>query len=238
MKTREYLNPTGLFIVVYIVAKLLIWNEAESYRVVRDQFLVSITTRQCTFEKQQGLYHNKVSLSLTPVKRLGNQARNCKMDYSMKCMNSVVSSIVKSKVTNFVFQANKVRSMQVPYMSWVFGKRKYISVRSCSNVLNEPCCKWSRDKQSQWFDVHYCILLITSNFDLAINQLKSIIIFLYFRHEPINKFNVTLPSRHSPPPLDLTLVEVNVEHDKSTFWKHNWNTNLKVKCHLYSLILV
>ena len=117
MKTREYLNPTGLFIVVYIVAKLLIWNEAESNRVVRDQFLVSITTRQCTFEKQQGLYHNKVSLSLTPVKRLGNQARNCKMDYSMKGMNSVVPSIVASKVTNFVFQANEVRSMQVPYMS-------------------------------------------------------------------------------------------------------------------------
>ena len=48
----------------------------------RDQYLVSITTRQFTFEKQQGLYHNKVTLSLTPVKRLGNQVRNCKMDYS------------------------------------------------------------------------------------------------------------------------------------------------------------
>ena len=51
------------------------------------------------------------------LKRLGNQARNCKMDYSMKYMNSVVPSFVKSKVTNFVFQANEVRSMQVPYMS-------------------------------------------------------------------------------------------------------------------------
>ena len=27
------------------------------------------------------MYHNKVTLSLTPVKRLGNQACNCKMDY-------------------------------------------------------------------------------------------------------------------------------------------------------------
>ena len=27
------------------------------------------------------MYHNKVTLSLTPVKRFGNQARNCKMDY-------------------------------------------------------------------------------------------------------------------------------------------------------------
>ena len=63
------------------------------------------------------MYHNKVTLSLTHVKGLGNKARNCKMEYSMKGMNSVVPSIVKSKVTNFVFQANKVRSMQVPYMS-------------------------------------------------------------------------------------------------------------------------
>ena len=165
----------------------------------------SITTRQFTFEKQPGLYHNKVTLSLTPVKRLGNQARNCKMDYSMKCMNSVVPSFVKSKVTNFVFQANEVRSMQVPYMSWVFGKRKYISVGSSSNVLNKPCRKWCHDKQSQWFDVHHCILLLTSNTDLTIYQLKSRIIFLYFRHEPINKFNVTLRSRHSPSHLTLCL---------------------------------
>ena len=33
---------------------------------------------------QQGLYHNKVNLSLTPAKRLGNQARNCEMDCSEK----------------------------------------------------------------------------------------------------------------------------------------------------------
>ena len=101
---------------------------------------------------------------------------------------------------------------QVTYMSWVFGTRKYTSVRNSSNVLNEPCCKGSRDKQSQWFDVHYGILLLTSNSDLTINQLKSCIIFLYFRYEPINRFNVT---PHSPPP-HLTLNEANVEHDKST----------------------
>ena len=47
----------------------------------RDQYLVSIITRKFAFEKQQDLYHNKVTLSLTPIKRLGNQPRNCKMDY-------------------------------------------------------------------------------------------------------------------------------------------------------------
>ena len=46
-----------------------------------DKYLVSITTRQFTFEKQQGLYHNKVNLSFTPDQRLGNQAGNCKLDY-------------------------------------------------------------------------------------------------------------------------------------------------------------
>ena len=38
-------------------------------------------TKSFAFEKQQGLYHKKVNLSLTLVKRLGNQAHNCKMDY-------------------------------------------------------------------------------------------------------------------------------------------------------------
>ena len=45
-----------------------------------DQYLVSMITKSFTFEKQQGLYHSKVTHSLTPVQRLGNQARNYKMD--------------------------------------------------------------------------------------------------------------------------------------------------------------
>ena len=48
----------------------------------RDQYLVSMIIKKFAFEKQQGLYHNKVYLNLTPVQRLGNQAHNCKMDYS------------------------------------------------------------------------------------------------------------------------------------------------------------
>ena len=38
-------------------------------------------TKKLAFEKQQGLYHNKVTLSLTPVQKPGNQAHICKMDY-------------------------------------------------------------------------------------------------------------------------------------------------------------
>ena len=43
-------------------------------------------------------------------------------------------------------------------------------------------------------DLMYTIftLLLTSNSDLAINQHKLPIIFPYFRHEPIKKFNAAL----------------------------------------------
>ena len=49
-------------------------------------------------------------------------------------------------------------------------------------------------------DLMYTIftVLLTSNSDLAINQPKSPIIFPYFRHEPIKKFNAAL---HWRPPL-------------------------------------
>ena len=46
----------------------------------RDQYLASIITRQFTFWKRQGLCHSKATLSLTSVRRLGNQAHNYKMD--------------------------------------------------------------------------------------------------------------------------------------------------------------
>ena len=47
----------------------------------RDQYPISMITKWFAFEKQQGLYHNRVTLCLIPVQRLGNQAYNCKMDY-------------------------------------------------------------------------------------------------------------------------------------------------------------
>ena len=46
-----------------------------------DQYLVSMIAKSYTFGKQQGLYHNKVNLSLTSVQRLGRQAVKCKMEY-------------------------------------------------------------------------------------------------------------------------------------------------------------
>ena len=54
----------------------------------RDQCLVSMITERFTFEKQQGLYHKKVTLSLTPVQRLGIQARNCKHSWLFDTVKS------------------------------------------------------------------------------------------------------------------------------------------------------
>ena len=70
-------------------------------------------------------------------------------------------------------------------------------------------------------DLMYTIftLLLTSNSDLAINQPKSPIIFLYFRHEPINKFNATL--RWRPP---LVRVQVINLPRKTDFHSINYKT--------------
>ena len=57
---------------------------------------------------------------------------------SKKCMDSLVPSIVNSKIKEYEkSQANKIRSMRVLYESGLLGKRKYTSIRNSSDVLNE-----------------------------------------------------------------------------------------------------
>ena len=51
----EVIHSIGHFTIVYLIAKPLTWNE-------------------------QGLYRNKVTHSLIPVRRLGNQAHSCKRE--------------------------------------------------------------------------------------------------------------------------------------------------------------
>ena len=53
--------------------------------------------------------------------------------------------------------------------------------------------------------------LLTRNSDLTINQPKSPIIFLYFRHEPLNKFNVTL--RWRPPLVRVQVINLSRKID-------------------------
>ena len=70
-------------------------------------------------------------------------------------------------------------------------------------------------------DLMYTIftLLLTSNSDLAINQPKSPIIFPYFHHEPIKKFNAAL---HWRPPL-VTVQVINLPR-KTDFPLINYKT--------------
>ena len=66
-------------------------------------------------------------------------------------------------------------------------------------------------------------ILLTSNSDLTINQPKSPIIFLYFRHEPINKFNVTL--RWRPPLVRVQVINLS---RKTDFPLNNYKTKRSV----------
>ena len=84
------------FTVVYLATKPLIRSKPELRWSCcnRDQYLLSMITKKFTFEKQQHLYQNKVTLCLTPVQRFGNQAHNCKMEY--KAMNRIVGWVLHS----------------------------------------------------------------------------------------------------------------------------------------------
>ena len=69
---------------------------------------------------------------------------------SKKCMDSVVPSIVNSKVKEYEkSKANKIRSMRVLYESGLLGKRKYTSIRNSSDVLNESGGKKKKNQKAE-----------------------------------------------------------------------------------------
>ena len=72
----------GHFTVVYLVAKPLIWSEAEGDLDVIDLHLKN--SKVCA---KQGHLN-----SLTPIKTLGNQACNCKMNYLLNALPICASS--------------------------------------------------------------------------------------------------------------------------------------------------
>ena len=81
-------------------------------------------------------------------------------------------------------------------------KEKWVNV----HVLNDLATKYDTGLMYSIFTI-----LLTSNSDLTINQPKSPIIFLYFRHEPINKFNVTL--RWRPPLVRVQVINLSRKID-------------------------
>ena len=93
----------------------------------RDEYLVSIITRKFAFEKQQDLYHNKVTLRLTPIKRLGNQPRNCKMDNCFFYEKAVV------RQSKFLILCNPVPSF--PFSFFITIHSITVSVPNCSSSV-------------------------------------------------------------------------------------------------------
>ena len=86
----------------------------------KDQYLVSMITKSPAFEKRQSLYHNKVTLSLTLVQRLGNQACNCKVDYWLIVWAS-------GKQSCFLIHVSLYKNHQI---GWHFWSNKAIVTRS------------------------------------------------------------------------------------------------------------
>ena len=92
----------------------------------------------------------------------------------------------------------------------------------------------SRQTNTPEFVYPIFILLPTSNSNLTINQPKSPIIFQYFRHEPTNKFYVTLRSR----PQFVRVQVINLPR-KTDFPFSNYKTKrCVIFIHRFTLILV
>ncbi|PFX19591.1 hypothetical protein AWC38_SpisGene16000 [Stylophora pistillata] len=78
-------NNDVLFVGIYRTPKV---TGTDCYRKLEEEFngpfYSCVLSSQAFDSEQQGLYHNKVIPSLPPVQRLGNQAHNRKMDYSLR----------------------------------------------------------------------------------------------------------------------------------------------------------
>ena len=105
-----------------------------------DQYLVSMITKSFTFEKQQGLYHNKVTLSLIPVQRLGNQARNCQMNYLCKFL---------ACLSTFRTQMNHVFCSVRPKCIPKFRPYLHISLKHVSSYFYRPMRAIIRGKKNK-----------------------------------------------------------------------------------------
>ena len=127
-----YLKLPGLWFGVRLKLTMLwyIW----------DQYLVSMITKSFTFEKQQGLYHNKVTLSLTPVQRLGNQARNCQMNYLCKFL---------ACLSTFWTQLNHVFCSVRPKCIPKFRPYLHISLKHVSSYFYRPMRAIIRGKKNK-----------------------------------------------------------------------------------------
>ena len=93
-------------------------------------------TKSFAFEKQQGLHHNKVNLSLTPVKRLGNQAPNCKLDYFDHCNWKEKNKFLHYFLSKQTFPPPPLTAFSMTgYLDW---KKKSWRIWTQGNNSQEP----------------------------------------------------------------------------------------------------
>ena len=107
-------------------------------------------TKSPAFEKQQSLYHNKVTLSLTLVQRLGNQACNCKVDYWV--VSSCTGTQRKETLTNCVITPCMVmKTKGIPSCTGTPGQPRLLAhcVGQWETKLFSHTC-FSLQKPSNW----------------------------------------------------------------------------------------
>ena len=88
------------------------------------------------------------------------------------------------------------------------------SANFCSDpyLMGHPCVSDLSSVDSHFVVNDLAIFLLTSSSNLSINQPKSPIIFLYFCHESINKFNVMLRSNSLHPFSGFTYHVTDKDH--------------------------
>ena len=90
--------------------------------------------------------------------------------YSWQRYTASFSSIAGIKSLPQIAKRLSQHLVMVP--SWLRKNALCLCQLAFSNFAQ--CRKWFRDKQLDWFDLHYFILFLTSNSDLTIYYLKSL----------------------------------------------------------------
>ena len=141
-------------------------------------------TKSFKFEKQQRLYHNKVTLSLTPVQRLCNQARNCKLDYShwlsLSCLCTTIK-LTKMLAERFAWIQPKEAIAHLKAFWKIQSQLSALTINCISvftlklspgseihipEILSDIWCSiWVLHHQARVGHLHYCYMMLLTALD-------------------------------------------------------------------------
>ncbi|PFX16611.1 Elongation factor G, mitochondrial [Stylophora pistillata] len=137
----------------------------------RDLSLDSMITKKFAFEKQQHLYHNKVTLTLTPVQRLGHQAHNCEKDYLSETYIELFPENIAA------FTPHNLKHFVKPLIDNPSAEHKRIAEASSLQKLTYASYKDAMKS-------------LDTNYLLALDFLM--VVFCQEDHEPCEEFSKTL----------------------------------------------